>query len=217
MKGLFIKDLILLKNQAKFYILFAMICVLMMFVNFNPGYLIGYMTLLSMMFTFTTMSYDEFENGYSFLFTLPFTRKDYVKEKYGFGIFISVTVWIVFFLGVLFKSVVTKDLDIGPIFATALMYLFMIQLFCAVNLPIQFKFGAEKGRIAFIGVTAATFAVVVSLSRIMKLIGMNMIEVINRLVAINPIFLFGILACICIVAYVISYSISVKIMEKKQF
>lgn len=217
MRGLFIKDLILLKNQAKFYIIFAMICGLMMFINFNPGYLIGYMTLLAMMFTFTTMSYDEFENGYSFLFTLPITRKDYVKEKYGFGIFISVTVWIVFSLAVLIKSVITKDLDIGTIFATALMYLFMIQLFCAVNLPIQFKFGAEKGRIAFIGVTAVAFAAVFGLSKIAKLFGMSMIEVIDRLDTINPISLFGITACICIAAYVISYSISVKIMENKQF
>lgn len=217
MKGLFIKDLILMKNQAKFYILFAMICGLMMFINFNPGYLIGYMTLLSMMFTFTTLSYDEFENGFSFLFTLPFTRKDYVKEKYGFGIFISVTVWILFFLVVLLKSVIVKDLDMGPIFATALMYLFMIQLFCAVNLPIQFKFGAEKGRIALFGVTAAAFAAVFALSKITKLLGMNIIEVIDRLEALSPIYFFGISACICIVAYVISYCISVKIMERKQF
>lgn len=217
MKGLFIKDLILMKNQAKFYILFAMICGLMMLINFNPGYLIGYMTLLSMMFTFTTLSYDEFENGFSFLFTLPFTRKDYVKEKYGFGIFISVTVWILFFLVVLLKSVIVKDLDMGPICATALMYLFMIQLFCAVNLPIQFKFGAEKGRIALFGVTAAAFAVVFALSKITKLLGMNIIEVIDRLEALSPIYFFGITACICIVAYVISYCISVKIMERKQF
>ncbi len=217
MKGLFIKDLILMKNQAKFYILFAMICGLMMFINFNTGYLIGYMTLLSMMFTFTTLSYDEFENGFSFLFTLPFTRKDYVKEKYGFGIFISVTVWILFFLVVLLKSVIVKDLDMGPIFATALMYLFMIQLFCAVNLPIQFKFGAEKGRIALFGVTAAAFAAVFALSKITKLFGMNIIEVIDRLEALSPIYFFGISACICIVAYVISYCISVKIMERKQF
>jgi ABC-2 type transport system permease protein len=217
MKGLFIKDLILLKNQAKFYILFALICGLMMFVNFNPGYLIGYMTLLAMMFTFTTISYDEFENGFLFLFTLPFSRKDYVKEKYGFGIFISITVWILFFIFVLLKSVIVKDLDMGPILATALMYLFMIQLFCAVNLPIQLKYGAEKGRIAFIGVTAAAFATVFGLSKITKLFGMSITEVMNQFEAINPFCFFGISACICVVAYVISYSISVKIMEKKQF
>jgi hypothetical protein len=217
MKGLLIKDLILLKNQAKFYILFALICGLMMFVNFNPGYLIGYMTLLSMMFTFTTMSYDEFENGYSFLFTLPFTRKEYVKEKYGFGILISLTVWTLFALAVLLKSVITKDLDMGSIFATALMYLFMIQLFCAVNLPIQFKYGAEKGRIALIGVTAIAFGAVFILSKITKLLGIDLIEVIDWLEAINPITFFGIIAFICIIAYGISYGISVKIMEKKQF
>ena len=96
MKGLFIKDLILFKNQAKFYIMFTIICTLMLFANFNPAYIIGYMTLMCMMFTFTTISYDEFENGFSFLFTLPYSRRDYVREKYGFGILVSLTVWILF-------------------------------------------------------------------------------------------------------------------------
>ena len=33
----------------------------------------------------SSISYDEFDNGNAFLFSLPITRKDYVLEKYIFG------------------------------------------------------------------------------------------------------------------------------------
>ena len=217
MKGLFIKDLILFKNQAKFYIMFAMVCALMLFANFNPAYIIGYMTLMCMMFTFTTISYDEFENGFSFLFTLPYSRKDYVREKYGFGIIVSLTVWILFLAVVFMKSVVGKNVDMGEILPGALMYLFVVQLFCAVNLPIQFKFGIEKGRIALIGVSITTFAVVFGLAKILQLNNMNITAAFRQLGTIRPASFFGILACVCAVIYGVSYCISVKIMEKRQF
>ena len=97
MKGLLIKDLMLLKNQMRFFIMFSMLCLFMLFINFNPGYVIGYMTLIFVMFTFTTISYDEFDNGFTFLFTLPVSRKMYVREKYLYGILSGITVWTLVF------------------------------------------------------------------------------------------------------------------------
>lgn len=217
MKGLFIKDLILFKNQAKFYIMFTIICTLMLFANFNPAYIIGYMTLMCMMFTFTTISYDEFENGFSFLFTLPYSRRDYVREKYGFGILVSLTVWILFLAVVFIKSLVGKNMDMGEILPGALMYLFVVQLFCAVNLPIQFKFGIEKGRIALFGVSITIFAVVFVIAKLFELNNLNITAAFRQLGTIRPAPFFVILACICAVIYGISYCFSVKIMEKRQF
>ncbi len=43
--------------------------------------IVGYCTMFGMLFTVNTISYDEFDHGYLFLFTLPVTRKDYVLEK----------------------------------------------------------------------------------------------------------------------------------------
>jgi hypothetical protein len=217
MKGLLIKDLMLLKNQIKFFIMFTLLCGFMLFINFNPGYVVGYMTLVFMMFTFTTISYDEFDNGFTFLFTLPISRKLYVREKYLFGILLSVAVWGLVFLAVIIESVIYGDLVLVDVLTTALTYLIMIQLFFAVNLPLQLKYGAEKGRIALIGVAVATFAVVFCLAKGVKYFDMNLAEAVNTLETMGPGRFFGILAIVCVFVFAISYFISLRIMEKKQF
>ena len=43
---------------------------------------VGYVTFIFTLFTVSTISYDEYDNGYPFLFTLPITRRQYVNEKY---------------------------------------------------------------------------------------------------------------------------------------
>lgn len=217
MKGLLIKDLMLLKNQMKFFIMFSMLCAFMLFINFNPGYVIGYMTLIFMMFTFTTISYDEFDNGFTFLFTLPINRKMYVREKYLFGILSSVTAWVLVFLVVILESVMTGHVAFFDVLTSALTYFIMIQFLFAVNLPLQLKYGAEKGRIALIGVTVAVFAVVFGLAKVVKYFDMNLVEAVDTLERIGPGQFFGILAVVCVLAIGISYKISLKIMEKKQF
>ena len=83
MKGLLIKDIHLMKNQGKVLII---MCVLMaiMFGTMN-GNIYGaaaYVTFILTLFTVSTISYDEYDNGYLFLFTLPITRKQYINEKY---------------------------------------------------------------------------------------------------------------------------------------
>ena len=87
MKGMLIKDLRLLKNQGKTLLL--MLFVVAIFMNFitdvGPSFIVGYITIIFSLFTATTISYDEFDNCYLFLMTLPITRKKYVNEKYVFA------------------------------------------------------------------------------------------------------------------------------------
>lgn len=217
MKGLLIKDLMLLKNQMRFFIMFSMLCLFMLFINFNPGYVIGYMTLIFVMFTFTTISYDEFDNGFTFLFTLPVSRKMYVREKYLYGILSGITVWTLVFLLVIIDAVLTGGIAYFDVFTTALTYLIMILLFFAVNLPLQLKYGAEKGRIVLVGVTVSVFAVVFGLAKIVESFDMNLLKAVDTLERMGSVCFFGILIAACILIIRISYSVSVKIMEKRQF
>lgn len=57
--------------------------------------IVGYCTMFGMLFTVNTISYDEFDHGYLFLFTLPVTRKDYVLEKYVFMMLCGGGFWAV--------------------------------------------------------------------------------------------------------------------------
>ena len=90
MKGLLIKDFKLLKNQKNFFIILIAIVIGMSAYMEDVSFIIGYLTFICSMFTLSSISYDEFDNGYAFLFSLPITRKGYVLEKYSFGLIVGI-------------------------------------------------------------------------------------------------------------------------------
>ena len=86
MKGLFLKDLGLVKGQKQFFGVILIMMVLFTTAYTNFAFIIAYITVMVGILTLTTISYDEFENGMGYLFTLPVSRREYVGEKYLFSI-----------------------------------------------------------------------------------------------------------------------------------
>ena len=61
----------------------------MLFAEFESTFVVSYFTMIASMFVLSTISYDEYDNGYAFLFSMPFSRTSYVKEKYVFSILVG--------------------------------------------------------------------------------------------------------------------------------
>ena len=100
-------------------------------------------------FTVNTISYDEFDHGYLFLFTLPVTRKDYVLEKYVFMLLCGGGFWAVSaaagFVADYIRGDVVSLLEwLMPMF----LILLEMTIFLAVMLPVSLKYGMEKSRTA---------------------------------------------------------------------
>lgn len=86
MKGLLLKDLSIMKTQGRSAVLIMAIALFMLIVGNNTTFAVIYANILFVTFGITTLSYDNHDNGYAFLFTLPISRKLYVMEKYVFSI-----------------------------------------------------------------------------------------------------------------------------------
>ncbi len=80
MRGLLEKDLRLTLCRKQTIMLFLFMT-LVMGMSMDGSFLVGYLTMLMMMIAVGTLNYDEFDNGFAFLMTLPFDRKTYVREK----------------------------------------------------------------------------------------------------------------------------------------
>ena len=147
MKGLLIKDFLLMKNYKKIamFMLTIGIFVGMNDISFASGYILVFVSILSM----STITYDEANHGLKTLFTLPISKSDYVKEKYLFSLIITGIGFVfVTILGCFSKSGFMETLII---LSTALLLL-------ALSLPFQLKEGNEKGRIVlFVVVFGCTF------------------------------------------------------------
>ena len=83
MKALFIKDIrIILKQQRVLICAFFGVITILAFATDNSMYAVAFVLFLVPTLMLTTISYDTFENGMSYIMSLPVSVKDYVTEKY---------------------------------------------------------------------------------------------------------------------------------------
>ncbi|MDF2886457.1 MAG: hypothetical protein K0R23_842 [Lacrimispora sp.] len=217
MRGLLLKDLLLLKNQRRFFLLFFFMSAGMLLADFNSVFVINYVTMIFSLFTLSSISYDEFDNGYAFLFTLPITRNQYAAEKYVFGFVTGGMGWIVVTIFAVAMNVIRGRAGTGELVVMAVLYLFISLLFLAVVVPIQLKFGAEKGRIVlivFIGVICSAGFVVARAAKTLQL------DLSSTVAAVSALSTGPVIACVFLISLAAvfgSYLISVKIMKNKQF
>ena len=146
MKGYLIKDLLLIKNQKRTLPLF-LLCGIVMAGSLGTTTGITYLAIMAVMLCTGTISYDEMDHGFTYLFTLPATRRTYVREKYVFSILVCLAGILIGFVinagfgiaGGNLQGTFTEDAlsaACGAVFAGAMML--------GVMIPVRLKYGTEK-------------------------------------------------------------------------
>jgi len=217
MKGLLIKDFKLLKGQKSFFGIIMIVAIGISFAMEEFSFFIGYITFIGTLFTLSTVTYDEFDNGNAFLFSLPITRKSYILEKYGFGLIIGVISCFIATIFTMMSAIMRSSLMTMDIIMIALLVLPMSIIMLAFMLPFQFKFGGEKGRIAIIVGIGLMFIVAFALLKIADLLHIDLIAMFDYLSKMNVGMLIVVIIAIAIISLCISIKISIGIMNKKEF
>lgn len=218
MKGLLIKDVKLLKNQKQFFLVICIIGTLFLVTSNDPSFVITYMTLMFSIFTLSTISYDEHDNGAAYLFTLPISRQSYTMEKYVFGLITTMLAWVVFTAAALGATYYRQiEIDLRQWLVIAVTYLAVALLLLAITIPIQFKFGTERSRIALIAVVGCAVLVAYAAAKIFEAFHIDLSAVIDRVAEMTPGVFLAFLCAAAVAAIGISYSISLRIVKKKQF
>lgn len=217
MKGLLVKDLELSLQQKKFFLVLLVLGVLLTF-STDGTFAAGYFTFVCAMFVTSTISYDEYENGFPFLLTLPASRSEYVKEKYLFALGLVGAAWLtglaVELLCCLFDvSAVRLDEVVG----VSLVMLAVALVVDAVMIPFLLKYGQEKGRYISLGVLGAVTAAGYFAGRLLGNGGIDLLKVLEKLENADSWLMTGVLLAGTVLVYVVSYGISRVIMNKKEF
>lgn len=218
MRGLLIKDISLMLGQKRFFLIVLGMGIMLMFSGDDLNTSIGYITMLIMIFSLNTISYDEHENGMSFLMTLPIYRKTYVIEKYvfagllacGAGVFAMILAYVV--------SVVRNiEVHVRELLATGGILIATSILIFAVTLPLMIKYGAEKGRIALFAVFAVLGVMIALLTKMIENAGeyLNKLAIFFSEMSIGMIVFMAVFALFLIV--LASYLLTVKIISKKEY
>ena len=218
MKAMLIKDWKLMKGQKQFVFILCIFLAVFGATSNNLGFLISYMTFMATIFSISTISYDEYNNGMVYLLALPISRRKYVEEKYLFCLLTSLIVSAVSLIVTLVIGIVrSTNATSEDLVISAAAALGMGVLICGFMLPIQLKFGSEKSRIAMAVMGAAIFAIVYVMVWIGKRMGTDMENVLQNFNNLSE----GVVAVgavvICLAVLLISMFISVHVMEKREF
>lgn len=202
MKGLFLKDILNLKQQAKVYLLIIGVWLVLAISDRDPSFFSGVIAMFSVLIPISAIAYDEKAKWERYALTMPVSRLDLVLSKY-FLTFSCAAVGAV--LSIAVSLAMTKDMKES--FGTPLITMAVGIVFACVILPIIFRFGVEKGRMLMIVVVLAP----VLLTMLLPWINVSLPsdETIEKLLYFSPIILLGVIFA--------SVFISKAIYERKEF
>ena len=213
MAGLFVKDMRLILRNKPYVVLFILLTIMLGFSQ-EGTFVLGYFPYVMMILIINTIGYDELDNGYQFLMTLPINAKIYVREKYILSLAGAVFSWLIaailyFASRALHGTSIEMQSEV-PLIAA---FLPVIILMGDLMIPLELKFGIENSRAVVAGLCGVLGVVIFAFA---KFAGDN---------GMVPSFLYsmsvGMFAClaVCLTVFltVLSYTISVGVMEKKEF
>ena len=220
MKALFIKDWKLLKNQGKMFGAVLVFYGLLAVMDNSMGQsVLGFFPFLFGFFTISTISYDEYQHGMTYLMTLPIKRKTYVTEKYLFAMALAgAGSLLILILELLYHVIMHRamtEVVMWEILSSTCFMIPVVILFLALALPLNLKFGSEKGRSLFSGMMLGIFfgGIVI----VKKVKGSSLLEQMQTLMQEKGLVLGIAGIVIYVVVLAISYRISVRIIEKREF
>ncbi len=224
MRGLLIKDIELTLTNKKTIPVFLLIVLMMLATGDESmiSFAVSFLTMICGMMVLSTISYDEYENGTSYLLTLPVTRTMYVIEKYVFTIVAMLTGFVISIIASL-ACVVVKgyDFDWEMWVVGCVATFFVLLLVYAIMIPILLKFGGENGRIVMVAFAAAVFAIAFAGARLSAWVGIDIkkiaLESIVKIQGLGIPFLVAIAVIIMMAAFSISMYASNHVMLKKEF
>lgn len=217
-KGLITKDILQLKAYKRTLIIFIVIFTLTSISQESGlGNILAIMLTLGFgMFSMASFNYDELNKADRYILTLPLTKKEVVLSKY---ILVIGSTLIGSIIGMILSYIVTFAMsrqmpNIEEIIEVGLGGILGIGLVEGIQIPCVYKWGAEKGRIQMVVVTA----LVALLAGGIIFIGekANIQFPANNTLEIFSKFLPLIFIVITIIIYYISYKVSYKIYLKKE-
>ena len=207
MKALLIKDLSYLKSSR----ILVIVPVVGLILSLSGGsFFITWVCIMAASMVQTTFTYDEFENGMSYLMTLPVSRRQYVRSKYLMALLcVAAMICAALALSFVLDAVMGRAQE--DLLTSAVTGLIVADLYISVSIPGIIRLGVERGRWVVLGVSAVAAALIVGAAVVAE-IGSALESALTRspwLAVIPLLFL--------LVLPVLSYRLSMRFIDKKEY
>ncbi len=205
MKGLLLKDFYVTAKNLKIYLIIAVFFIGSAALDKSSSFLY-YISVMGGMIPITLLSIDEKNKWNEYCLTLPYSHNQIVSSKYLIGIIFSAAISVISSIILLILGFSVSEVLF--FFVTAVLLSFVIPAIC---LPFSFKFGVERGRIAYYVVLALFIGISVYL-------GANADENSPSVFSTIPAYITIIAPIAAVLLYILSWIISIELIktERKQ-
>lgn len=202
MTGFLKRDLSLQAVNAKFYLCFVLaFLIISVFSDYAASFATLYLVIFSATSIMSLFSYDEANHWEAYAAAVPNGRKSMVDARY----LLAVGIGAVVFLFQLLVGVLTRSGQMS----SALLYAGVLLLYAAVILPVSYRFGGTRGRVAMIVVVAAFSALVA-----MGATSLQIFSIGDPLALLPALPVLAPLAGLAVLT--LSWRLSRRIMERKE-
>ncbi len=206
MKGLLLKDLYMTRAYCKSYLLILVVFLAASFIVGNTAF-VYYPCLLCGMIPVSLLAYDERSRFLQYGAALPVSRAQLVAEKYLVGLISQTAVLLLSGIAVGIRAGIAGTFEPAVFAVTVLSLLVTSVLAFSIPLPFIFKYGVEKGRIAYYVMVGFVCAAGVIFWK-----GVNL----DWQTGISPALLISLLAAVGIGLFALSWYLSTVFYKKRE-
>ncbi|TLQ41219.1 ABC-2 transporter permease [Ruoffia tabacinasalis] len=194
MKSLLLKDFYVITKQLKIFLIIIPVIAL------TTGEAMStFSILLGAVLPMTAIAYDERSEWNELAAMMPYSKFDLIFSKYLLGYLCMFGAALLVFIG----QIIGKNNGIVAIDDDIKVLLFAVMgglIFIAINTPILFKFGSEKGRFVFI----ITMALVGASGPILQKVDSR---IILKIFNLSPVILLAFVVILNVMSLMISMNI----------
>ncbi len=194
MKSLLLKDFYVITKQLKIFLVIIPVIAL------TTGEAMStFSILLGAVLPMTAIAYDERSKWNDLAAMMPYSKFDLIFSKYLLGYLCMFGAALLVLIG----QIIGKNIDIVGIDGDINVLLFAVMgglIFIAINTPILFKYGSEKGRFVFI----ITMALVGASGPILQKVDSR---IIHKILNLSPVILLVFVVILNVMSLMISMNI----------
>lgn len=149
MKGLILKDLYMAAKYCRAYALIALVFLGVSVVNGEDMFFLFYPCLLCGMIPVNLLAYDERSKWLQYSATLPYSKAQIVSAKYVIGLMAQLVVLIATGIARSVQMRLSGNSNPAELILLLETILLLSAFASSIAMPFMFRWGVEKGRIAY--------------------------------------------------------------------
>ena len=206
MKGLLLKDFYLSWRYCRAFLVIVAVFLAVSFSGDDNIFFLIYPIMIASVIPMTLVSYDEHDKWTAYSGTLPYTRAQLVSTKYLVGMCFGSVAFLISMAATTVRMMLGGGFVLEQLAVVGTALLVLGCLGPALILPYVFKYGAEKGRVAFyitVGVFSGVAAVLAGMG--FQIQGLS-----------SGLWPLAAVAGVSILLYALSWWLSIRFYQKRE-